>query len=59
MVDVQRSALGESGESLNVELQANGRRKIQLLHVEGWTHDLRTSCNGSDMELTMHYKLRL
>ena len=28
---VQRSALDEGGESLNVEPQANGGRKIQLL----------------------------
>lgn len=29
---VQRSALDEGGESLNVEPQANGGRKIQLLY---------------------------
>jgi hypothetical protein len=32
MIYVQRSALDEGGESLNVELQANGRRKILALY---------------------------
>ena len=45
MVDFQRSAPGGSGESLNVELQANGRRKILvlILYREGMTYDLHTS----------------
>ena len=44
---------------LNVEPQANGGRKIPLHIIYGCTHDLLTFCNGSDMEMTMQYKLRL
>ena len=57
---VQRSALDEGGESLNVEPQANGGRKILVLnYFLGMTHDLRTFCNGSDMEMTMQSMLRI
>ena len=44
--DVQRLSFEEGGENLNVELQANGRRKILALY--GMTHNLLTFCNGSD-----------
>ena len=59
VINVQRSALDEGGESLNVDLQANGRRKILALYEEyiGMTYDLHTSCNGSDMEMTMLYRV--
>lgn len=57
MIYVQRSALDEGGESLNVEPQANGGRKILVL--KGMTYDLRTFCNGSDMEMTMQSMLRI
>ena len=42
MMNVQRSALDEGGESLNVEPQANGGRKILVLYKIGMTYDLRT-----------------
>ena len=35
VINVQRSALGEGGESLNVKLQANGRRKILTSLIRG------------------------
>ena len=43
MVDFQRSALDEGGESLNVEPQANGGRKILVLILQGMSYNLRTS----------------
>ena len=55
-INVQRSASCGGGESLNVELQVYGRRKIRL-HVYGCTHDLITFCNGSDQDLTQQYRV--
>ena len=43
MMNVQRSALDEGGESLNVEPQANGGRKILAHLYNGMTYDLRTT----------------
>lgn len=52
---VQRSSLDEG-----VEPQANGGGKILVLnYFLGMTHDLRTFCNGSDMEMTMQSMLRI
>ena len=64
MIYVQRSALGEGGESLNVELQANTyivkylwEKKNTDLFNKRMTYDLHTFCNGSDMEMTMLYRV--
>ena len=43
MMNVQRLALDEGGESLNVEPQANGGRKILVLILQGMSYNLRTS----------------
>lgn len=52
-ISVQRSVLNE-----NVEPQASGGRKKPLQEI-GWTYDLHTFCNGSDMESTMQYMSRI
>ena len=43
---------------LNVEIQVYGDRKIPPhINEYGCTHDLRTFCNGSDMELTIVFRV--
>ena len=63
LINVQRSALNEGGESLNVEPQAilfyNKIMEEEKSdpYTLGCTYDLHTFCNGSAQELTQHIEV--